>query len=128
LIMGFANSKDTLPWVETPIEKKEKHSRRVTSLVPDSISGDSYDSNNSTAIIVNKMLNDAERKLISPDYMQSVDLLQQATIFGSAFASAKLAKLYLEGFNSIESNYKIAAAYYSIALKLILMIPHNLWE
>jgi len=60
--------------------------------------------------------------------MQSVDLLQQATIFGSAFASAKLAILYLEGFNSIEPNYKTAAAYYSIALKLILMIPHNLWE
>ncbi|CAG8710551.1 1354_t:CDS:1, partial [Racocetra fulgida] len=98
-------------------------SRQVVSLVPEFNSDDVY-INSFTATHVSKLLQSAERKLQSHEYTKSVKFLQRATQLGSALAAARLGSIYSQGLNAtIAQDFATSAAYFFLALKLIMMIP-----
>ncbi|CAG8657288.1 45221_t:CDS:1 [Gigaspora margarita] len=98
-------------------------SHQVVSLVPEFNSEDG-DINSITATFVSKLLQNAELKLKSNEYTKSINLLQRATQLGSAKAAAKLGTIYSQGLNAtIAQDFATSAAYYFLALKLIMMIP-----
>ncbi|RHZ83259.1 hypothetical protein Glove_99g163 [Diversispora epigaea] len=127
--MGAVNSKIPFPLLEKNKEIEKKDYRRVLSLVLDFADEDFNDvENDATSILVNQLLIEAEEKLLSPDYMESIELYIKASILGSVYANAKLGLLFLEGYKSIQSNYLVSAGYFSISLKLMLLIPPKLWN
>ncbi|CAG8466941.1 11258_t:CDS:2 [Diversispora eburnea] len=130
--MGIVNSKVPFPLLAKNVKNNEideKENRRVLSLVLDFADEVFNDiENDTTSILVNQLLIEAEEKLLSSDYMESIELYTKASILGSVYANAKLGLLYLEGYKSIQSDYRVSAGYFSIALKLILLIPPKLWN
>ncbi|CAG8463212.1 18056_t:CDS:2 [Dentiscutata erythropus] len=113
------------------INEKSNLPRLTTTLVCDDIDNPSV-ALPLTSTKVQNLIQEAEQKLGAQDvqeYSQSIILLQQATILGSAYAAAKLGALYLDPQNNLTaSNYLSAVGYYSIALKLISMIPCKWWD
>ncbi|RIA86560.1 hypothetical protein C1645_740754 [Glomus cerebriforme] len=102
-------------------------SQETTSLVPDFNSHDN-NINLFTSVFVTNLLETAEYKLNSHEYNKSINLLLRATQLGSACAATKLGSIYLNGFTTTSPDYNSAAAYYFIALKFTLMIPHSSWD
>ncbi|KAF0554401.1 hypothetical protein F8M41_019172 [Gigaspora margarita] len=133
--MGFEISKEASPLFlivnDAQLSEKSNLPRLTTTLVCDDIDNPSI-TLPLTSTKVQNLIQEAERKLDAKDvneYSQSINLLQQATILGSAYAAAKLGSLYLNPLNtSMAPNYLSAAGYYSIALKLISMIPCKWWD
>ncbi|CAG8484592.1 16656_t:CDS:1 [Cetraspora pellucida] len=98
-------------------------SRQVVSLVPEFNSEDIY-INSYTATYVSTLLQSAEYKLHTHEYTKSITFLQRATQLGSAMAAARLGSIYSQGLNAtIAQDFATSAAYYFLALKLIMMIP-----
>ncbi|RIA90543.1 hypothetical protein C1645_769803 [Glomus cerebriforme] len=85
--------------------------------------------NNKNSIIINELLNEAERKIKSCEYTETEKILQLAINFGSPYSAAKLGYNNLQGLNStLKPNYALSAAYYLIALKFIKTIPNKEWD
>ncbi|CAG8470797.1 19515_t:CDS:1 [Cetraspora pellucida] len=133
--MGLGISREALPSPLTignpQLSEKFNLPRLTTTLVCDDIDNPSI-SMPLTSTKVQNLIREAEHKLEVQDvqeYSQSIILLQQATILGSAYAATKLGALHLNPQNTLTaSNYLQAAGYYSIALKLVLMIPCKWWD
>ncbi|CAG8596644.1 2721_t:CDS:2 [Racocetra fulgida] len=113
------------------MNEKSNLPRLTTTSVYDDIDNPSI-SMPLTSTKIQKLIQEAEQKLEKQDaqeYSQSIILLEQATILGSVYAAAKLGALYLNPQNTLmASNYLQAAGYYSIALKLMFMIPCKWWD